>query len=118
MYETLAPVNALLSVEPPSTMEICVKATVELDNDATLESVKEAFAAQLSLYLPVAMDEGEIKYTRVAAALAATDGANDFSDLQICLKADGTYGTSNIKITTRELPTISTEDLILTSGTV
>lgn len=118
MYETLAPVNALLSVEPPTTMEICVKATVELEDDATLESVREAFAAQLSLYLPVAMNDGEIKYTRVAAALAATTGANDFSDLQICLKTNGNYGTSNIKITTRELPTISTEDLILTSGTV
>ena len=118
MYETLAPINAVLSVEPPTTMKICIKATVELEDDATLESVKEAFAEQLSLYLPVAMDDGEIKYTRVAAALASTKGANDFSNLKICLKTDGKYGTSNIKITTRELPTISADDLILTSGTV
>lgn len=117
-YDALANVNTILSVEPPTTMEICIKATVELKDDTTLESVKEAFAAQLASYLPLAMDEGEIKFTRVAAALTATEGANDFSGLQIGLKSDGTYGTSNIAISTRQLPTISVEDLILTSGTV
>ena len=118
MYEALVPVNALLSVEPPTTMEICIKATVELEDDAMMESVKEAFAAQLASYLPTAMDDGEIKYTRVSAALSTTKGVNDFSDLQICLKSGGNYGTSNIKITSRELPTISADDLVLTSGTV
>lgn len=117
-YECLANVNALLSVEPPTTMEITIKATVEMKDDATIESVKEAFAAHLALYLPKAMDEGEIKYTRVAAALAATEGANDFSDLQIGLKSSGTYGTANISISNRQLPTISVEDLVLTSGIV
>lgn len=118
--ERLAPVNALLSVVPPATLEISIQATVELGNNATLESVKEAFLAQLELYLPVALDEGEIKYTRVAAALAATKGANDFSNLQIGLITDGTvsYGTSNIAITTSQLPTINADDLILTAGTV
>ena len=116
--ERPAPVNALLKVVPPSTMEIIVKATVEITDDATLESVKTAFAAQLAAYLPTALDEKEIKYTRVAAALAATAGANDFADLQIGVKADGTYGASNIPITAHQLPTVSVEDLILTSGTV
>lgn len=118
--ERLAPVNALLSVIPPATMEISIQATVELADDATLESVTEAFMAQLALYLPVALDDGEIKYTRVAAALSATRGVNDFSGLQIGQKVDGTaeYGTSNIAITTRQLPTISEDDLVLTAGTV
>lgn len=116
-YERQAPINALLSVEPPSTMEISVLATVELKDNATIESVKESFLAQLALYLPVAMEDGEIKYTRVAAALAATEGANDFTGLQIGMKG-GTYGTSNITITSRQLPTVSADDLLLTSGTV
>ena len=118
--ERLAPVNALLSVIPPATIKIGIKATVELTDNATLDSVKESFMEQLAAYLPVALDEGEIKYTRVAAALAATDGANDFSDLQLGLK-DGetvTYGISNIAITTSQLPTIDSDDLILTAGTV
>ena len=119
-YERLAPVNAILKVEPPATMQISIKATVELADGATLEAVKAAYMAQLALYLPVALDEGEIKYTRVAAALAAVEGANDYSGLQIGLKTGETvvYGTSNIAITTNQLPTIDAEDLILTSGTV
>lgn len=118
--ERLAPINALLSVEPPATMEICVRATVELTDNATIESVTEAFAAALSSYLPLAMDDGEIKYTRVAAALAATDGANDFTGLEFGLK-DGdevTYGTENIPITSAQLPSINTDDIFLTEGTV
>lgn len=118
--ERLAPVNALLNVVPPATIEISIKATIELTDNATLDSVKEAFASKLALYLPVAMDEGEIKYTRVAAALAATEGANDFSGLQIGFDTDGTvtYGTSNIPILTSQLPTISIDDLKLSAGKV
>lgn len=118
--ERLAPINAYIKVVPPTTLQVSIKATVELSMDATLESVKEAFAARMARYLPVALDEGEIKYTRVAAALSATEGANDFSDLQIGLITDGTasYGKSNIPITSSQLPIINAEDLILTAGTV
>lgn len=118
--ERLAPVNAILKVVPPDTTKISIVATVELSENVTLESVKEAFAALLALYLPVALDEGEIKYSRVAAALAATEGANDYSGLQIGMKEGDTisYGTSNIAITSSQLPTIDTDDLILTAGTV
>lgn len=119
-YERLAPINAILSVEPPATMQISIKATVELNEDANLEAVKTAYMAQLALYLPVALSDGEIKYSRVWAALSATEGVNDFSSLQIGLKVGETvtYGTSNIAITTNQLPVIEAEDLLLTSGTV
>lgn len=116
----LAPVNAILTVVPPATMEIGITATVELADNATLESVRTAFAAQMALYLPEALDDGEIKYSRVWAALSATEGVNDFTALQVGLK-DGdsiTYGTANIAITSSQLPTISLDDLILTAGTV
>lgn len=118
--ERLAPPNADLTVEPPATMEISVRATVELAEGATIESVKEAFRAELAAYLPVALGEGEIKYTRIAAAMAATDGANDYSGLQFGLKNGGsiTYGTANVPIATYQLPTVSAEALFLTSGTV
>lgn len=118
--ERLAPVNASLMVSPPATMQISIMATVELADDTTLETVKTAYMALLTSYLPVALDEGEIKYSRVAAALAAVEGANDYSGLRIGLKVGGTvtYGTSNIAITSNQLPTIDAEDLILTSGTV
>lgn len=118
--ERLAPINALLTVTPPETLAIGITATVELAEGATLESVKEAYAARLAAYLPVALEDGEIKYTRMAAALAATEGANDFSDLRIGLKGGDTtnYGTANIPIGSYQLPTIASDDLALASGTV
>lgn len=116
----LAPINANLTVQPPATMAISIEATVELAEGATIESVRDAYMKQLALYLPVALDDGEIKYTRLCAALAAVEGANDFTDLVFCIKSDHSvvYGTSNIAITSNQLPTIAAEDLILSSGTV
>lgn len=118
--ERLAPTNAILKVEPPATMQIGIQVTVELADGATLESVKRAYMAQLALYLPVAMEEGEIKYSRIWGALSSTEGVNDHSGLQIGLKVGETvtYGTSNITITSNQLPTIDADDLILTAGTV
>lgn len=117
----LAPVNAYLSVIPPETLTICVKATTELDLSATIESVQANFMAQLALYIPESLEDNEIKYTRVGAILSAIPGVNDYSDLEIGLKQeDGTvnYGTKNIPITSRQLPVIEVENLILTAGTV
>lgn len=115
--ERLAPVNALLSVVPPSTMGIAIRATVELEEGATVESVKISFVSQLATYLATAMDEKEIKHTRIAACLSATSGVNDFSGLEMCIKG-GEYGTGNIHITTTQLPEISAEDIEITAGTV
>lgn len=118
--ERLAPINAFLKVSPPTTMQISIKATVELEDDATLEAVRTAYAAQLALYLPEALEDKEIKYSRIWGVLSATAGVNDHSNLQIGLKVGNTvtYGTSSIAITSNQLPTIDAEDLILTSGTV
>lgn len=118
--ERLAPTNAVLKVEPPATMQISIKATVELAEETSLETVKKAYVAQLALYLPAAMEEGEIKYSRIWGALSATEGVSDHSGLQIGLKVGDTvnYGTSNISITSNQLPTIDADDLILTAGTV
>lgn len=118
--ERLAPINAVLSVEAPSTMEIGISATIELEESYNIEAVKTNFLANLAIYLPSAMEAGEIKYTSIHAVLHDTDGVNDFKDLKIGIKADGSvsYGTSNIPIEATKLPTISAEDLILQSGSV
>lgn len=116
----LAPPNAHLQVIPPATIAIGIVATVEISETTTIEAVKEAYAAALARYLPDALEAGEIKYSRVYAALSSTAGVEDFSDLQVGLIVDGevTYGTSNIPITSDQLPTISTENLVLTVGNV
>ena len=118
--ERLAPVNAYLSVIAPATIEVGVSAVIEIESTTTIEAVKAAFLAKLETYLPVALDEGEIKYSRVAAALSATEGVYDFNDIQIGIK-DGetiTYGTANIPIYEAMLPTIKEENLTLTVGSV
>ncbi len=112
----LAPINAILSVVAPSTMTIAIKATVILDDEATIESAKISFISKLNAYLPVAMEEKEIKYTKIFSALSATDGVSDFSDLQIGVKG-GSFGTNNIKIETMSLPEISADDIEFTNGT-
>ena len=115
-----APIGAQLSVNPPDTIKISIKATVELAGNATIEAVKTAYMAALTAYLPTAFADEEIKYTRVAAALASVEGANDFADLQLGIKSGDsvTYGTANIRVSAAQLPTISKDDLVLTAGTV
>lgn len=116
-----APIGAHLTVTPPETMAISVKATVELTSDASLEPVKEAYLAAITAYLPTAIDEKEVKYTQMAAILAKTPGVNDYKDFQIGIKEDSepiSYGTANIPITSYQLPTVDGEDLILSNGTV
>lgn len=112
-----APINAILSVLAPSTMTIAIKAAVVLEDGATIESAKISFISNLTAYLPVAMEEKEIKYTKIFSALSATEGVNDFSDLQIGVKG-GSYGTNNITIETMSLPVISADDITFTAGTV
>lgn len=113
----LAPINAILSVLAPSTMTIAIKATVKLEEGATIESAKLSFISNLNAYLPIAMEDNEIKYTKIFSALSAADGVNDFSDLLIGVKG-GSFGTNNITIETMSLPEISADDITFTAGTI
>ena len=75
---------------------------------------------KVAAYLPLAMDEGEIKYTQIAKVLATAEGANDFRELQIGVLNNGavTYGVTNIPISNRQLPRITADNLTFTTGTV
>ena len=118
----LAPPNAYLSVVAPSTIAIGIRATIELEPNATIESVTETFRTKLALYLPVALEEKEVKLSEISACLSATDGIADFDlmSLGMGVKTNGgiTYNTANIPITTSQLPTVAAEDLKLSVGTV
>ena len=118
--QRLAPIGAILVVVAPQTNGIGIKAVIELEAGATIEDVKEKFAAVLSLYLAEALDDEEVKYSQVWAKLASVSGVADFKNLQIGLKTDAgiTYGTSNIPISDMQLPTVDEADLLLTTGTV
>lgn len=116
-----APTGASLSVVAPVTVTVAVKAKVQLADDATMESVKAAYLALLLAYLPEAMEDGEIKYSRITRELSNTSGVYDYADVQIgVVGEDGavTYGTTNIKVSDRSLPIITEDGLHLTAGTV
>lgn len=113
-----APIGASVSVGPPDVVQIVVQALVELKSNATLEAVKTAYAARLAAYLPEAFEDGEVKYSRVMAALASVEGVNDFANLRIGVKDGDSIWTTNISISEYQLPVISEDDLMLTAGTV
>lgn len=113
-----APIGASVSVGPPEVVQIGVQALVELESGATLEAVKTAYAARLAAYLPEAFEDGEVKYSRVMAALSSVEGVNDFANLRIGVKDGGSVWTTNISISEYQLPVISADDLMLTAGTV
>ena len=119
-YERLAPINANLKVTAPATMQISIKATVELVEDYVIETVITGFQQAIAIYLAEAMDDEEIKYSRVLATLSGVEGVNDFKDLQIGIMQDGAfvYGTANIPVSSSELPTVTEDNLLLTVGTV
>lgn len=116
----LAPPNANLAITPPATIDVAIQATIELDDAYTIEAVRENFAAKLATYLPKAMDDGEIKYSQIWTVLGTVEGVNDFADLKIGINKGGSvaYGTSNITISKAQLPSVSEDDIHLTSGTV
>lgn len=116
----LAPIGAVLNVVAPETCALAIKATIELETGATIESVKAKFASELTLYLPQALEDQELKYSQIWAVLSGVEGVNDFTDLQIgVIGKEGTkYGTSNIPLSDRQLPTVNINGLELTPGTV
>lgn len=113
--------NARLVVEAPATLDLCVQATVELMHGYQLDVVTAAFKEALEKqYLAVAMEEKEIKYTRIARVLSGISGVNDYTDLKIGVSGDGAvvYDTKNIPIGKTELPTMALSNLALSSGVV
>ena len=113
----LAPVNALLSVIPPATLAVAVKATVELSDNYTIEAAKTAFFDKLTAYMSKATESGEIKYTKICEALSSSGGVSDYVDLQIGIKGQA-FGTGNIAVPSISVAAVSIDDIDITEGTV
>lgn len=115
-YARLAPTGASLSVVAPSTVKLAVQATVELAGDATAESVKANLLKNLQDYLPEALADKEIRYSRITRELSNTSGVYDYADVKIGVNNGGsiTYGTDNIAVSQVQLPSVEEEDLHLT----
>ena len=118
-YARLAPTGAFLSVVAPTTIKLAVQATVQLAADATIESVRANFLKNLQAYLPEALADKEIKYSRITRELSDTNGVYDYADVKVGVNNGGsiTYGTENIAVSQIQLPTVAEEDLNLTVRT-
>lgn len=119
MYARLAPINAAIIVMAAINVAVTIRATVEIDAETDIAEVSRAFLVNLESYMPEAMADAEVKYTRIAAALSRTDGVIDYKDLEIAENdGDPDYGTANIPILPNQLPKVSLSDIHLTAGTV
>lgn len=108
----LAPINDQLSVLPPSTINLSVAATIELEEGYTLDQAVEEFVGAMKQYIIEALAESEIKYSGVYGLLSRMNSVNDHKGLTL------NGGTSNIAISSSEVPSVSTEDVTFTIGTV
>ena len=96
--ERLAPINAIVSVSSSIAMKVTISATIETDGVRTIESIKDDFLNKLKEYYPVAIEELEIKYSKIGALLIEIDGVSDYSNLLV------NDGTKNIPVDTEYLP--------------
>jgi len=97
-----APIGATVTVGAPTSVTISYSFTVTLKPDATISEVKAAFSKSAQDYYTEAIEDGTLRYNRIAAILAGADGVIDFSSL----KVNG--GTANITITADECPVTGT----------
>lgn len=99
--QRLAPINAVLVVQPPSSVAISITANVEL-SVSNIETVTAAFREELRKYLHSSIDDGEIRYTKISNILGDTTGVYDYTNLLI------NGSTGNIELTSEQLPTVGT----------
>lgn len=102
----LAPCGATLSVIPPTTSTITIKATVELSSGTT-STITAAFITKLKEYFPDAIEDKKILYSKVYNILGDIEGVYDFTGLTI------NGGTVNIPLADGVFPTITESDITL-----
>ncbi len=112
----LAPPCVELHVDAPQTVTLTIEATVELAGDATIESVRAAFLTRIAEYLPEAMNDGEIRYSRITRELSQTPGVYDYK--AVAISYAGARGATNVIVADSDLPIVNEDSLILTAGTV
>lgn len=110
--QRLAPLNAQLVVKPPESLPLAVSAVLEQVPGTELAEIKANFRARLNTYFDTAREDGEVRYTQVAALLAAVPGVHDYRDLLV------NGGQVNIPLPEDRVPTIDSGDINFTEGVV
>lgn len=104
----LAPIGASVTISTVQDMSVTYRAILKLESDYSIDNVKEMFLTGLKSYYKTAKDNGEIRYTVVAALLSNTDGVADFSDFLI------NSGTNNISVASDYYPITTIDELSFT----
>lgn len=104
----LAPIGASVTISTVQDMSVTYKAILKLEDDYSIDNIKEAFLAGLKSYYKTAKNNSEIRYTVVAALLSNTDGVVDFSDFMI------NSDTNNITVVADYYPITAIDDLDFT----
>lgn len=79
--DRLAPPNTKLTVAAPELVHITYSFNPTLKSGYELETVIKEFKQRLENYYKTTADDGEVKYIRVHAILAETQGIDDFENL-------------------------------------
>lgn len=105
--EGVAPIGAIVTVASANGLTVDVSADVVMEPGYTEEQVEENIAASLTEYFRnIAFRESIVSYARVGAAILASEGVGDYSNLKI------NNSTSNLSIADDEVAVLG--DLYLT----
>lgn len=99
-YQRLAPIGSILTVSTATLVPIDITASITLEEDADIESIRQAFAAAFIGYFEEAKAEGFVRYTRVGSILSETPGVLDYTGLKI------NSGIDNVEITIDDYPSV------------
>ncbi|MBR5193095.1 MAG: baseplate J/gp47 family protein [Bacteroidaceae bacterium] len=110
--ERLAPLNGgNIEVVAPESVEITISVVVETDG-TPISAIKEDLVDRLTVYALEALEDREIRYSKVYSIISNTEGVED-------LKAFLLNGmTGNITITDSQIPTVSEDSINITEGIV
>lgn len=109
--QRIAPVNAVLNVVPPVTIDITINAVLEL-KDITIEQCKAELLKALRYYFQTATQDQEIRYSQIGRILGSIPGVYDYKDLLV------NNGKENIIIKINELPIIEESGILLSLGII
>ena len=109
--ERLAPVNAILKVVPPETINIQISAVVEL-RSGNIDDISTEFLASMKEYFASSVSDKEIRYTYVCGLLGKMPGVYDYKDVYI------NGDQNNIPLDTDVMPVIELSSITLTEGVV
>lgn len=94
----LAPIGATLTVVAPEPVEVTYTCYVKVDDDYTMNQIREACRTNLEAYYAEAIEDGELKYADCFAIITQTDGVYDAKNFRL------NGGTDNIPISQGEFP--------------